>query len=120
MTESKQIDILAALKELSYTQWLPRLAFFSMIVLKLTGLLTWSWWMVLAPVWMIPIMAGMVLAGTLLVGIIYLIWKSFAKLLEEYQKDRRIGKRLAKQQAMTTSQSMLDFVKRTLRFLFVG
>lgn len=35
------------------------------IVLKLTGVIAWSWWWVLAPLW-IPVVLGILVAGTAL------------------------------------------------------
>lgn len=45
------------------------------ITLKLTGYITWSWWWVLAPLWMpitiIVIIAAFVFMGAMFVGLIF-------------------------------------------------
>lgn len=125
MTESKQVNVFGVLKGLLNTGWLPRITFLGMIILKLTGLLTWSWLVVLSPIWLgIPVMVVMVLGVSLLMGLTYNVWHpiyiTFNKLLIEYRKDKEQGKKLAKRQSLTTIQNVLYFVKRTLRFLFVG
>lgn len=40
------------------------------IVLKLTKVITWSWWWVLSPIW---ITWGLVIATLLILGIIYIV-----------------------------------------------
>lgn len=37
------------------------------IILKLTGAITWSWWWVLAPFWVLPALFLTILIGALLV-----------------------------------------------------
>lgn len=125
MTESKQVNILGVLKGFLNTGWLPRITFLGMIILKLTGLLTWSWLVVLSPIWLgIPAMVVMVLGVTLLIGLTSNVWHpiyiTLNKLLIEYHKDKEQGKKLAKRQSLTIIQTVLYFIKRTLRFLFVG
>ncbi len=119
-----QIDVKGLWKRFLHSGWLPRLTFIGIVLMKVVGLLTWDWWLVLAPLWMISVMASIVLAGTVLVGITYPAWKpiykSGSRLLREYKKDKKTGKKLAKQQSLTTAQSVLYFVRRTLRFIFVG
>jgi MFS superfamily sulfate permease-like transporter len=42
-----------------------------LIVLKLTGYISWSWWWVLLPLWLGPVIALVVLLG---IGLIY-FWR---------------------------------------------
>lgn len=41
--------------------------FFIFLALKLSGIIVWSWWWVTAPLWALPVIAGIV------IGIIFII-----------------------------------------------
>jgi fatty acid desaturase len=49
---------------------LPTLLLVLFVALKLTGVITWSWWWVLAPLW-IPL--GLILVVLLVVGVFVLV-----------------------------------------------
>lgn len=55
----------------------PMLLFLVFLVLKLTNVITWSWWWVTAPLWA-P--SAMVLSICLLIAIIFLLIFFFGKL----------------------------------------
>jgi hypothetical protein len=46
------------------------IALITFIALKLTGIITWSWWWVLSPIWISGILALLTLAG--LLGLLFL------------------------------------------------
>jgi hypothetical protein len=48
------------------------LALVLMVGLKLGGLLTWSWWVVLAPAWLYALGVGALLASSVAIGTIAL------------------------------------------------
>lgn len=55
----------------------PMLLFLVFLVLKLTNVITWSWWWVTAPLWVTP---AIVLSICLLIAIIFLLIFFFGKL----------------------------------------
>lgn len=56
------------------------------IVLKLCGVIDWSWWWVLSPLW---ISAGLVVAVLLFIGLIALIGHIIQKRTHKKMMDRR-------------------------------
>ena len=64
--------------------------FIVFLVLKLTGTITWSWWMVTLPLWIGPVIVtgfmGIGLGIAIICGLIYLIY-SFGYYL--YNKARK-------------------------------
>ena len=48
----------------------------ALIVLKLTGVIAWSWWWVLSPLWI----SGILIAPVLLVLLVLLGWHMFRSL----------------------------------------
>lgn len=55
----------------------PMLLFLVFLVLKLTNVITWSWWWITAPLWFTP---AIVLSILLIVAIIFLLIFVFGKL----------------------------------------
>lgn len=55
----------------------PMLLFLTFLVLKLTNVITWSWWWVTAPLWITP---AIVLAIIFLLILIFLLIFLFGKL----------------------------------------
>jgi hypothetical protein len=55
----------------------PMLLFLVFLVLKLTNVITWSWWWITAPLWITP---AFVLLICLLIAIIFLLIFFFGKL----------------------------------------
>ena len=47
--------------------------FIILLVLKLTGYITWSWWLVTAPLWLVPALFFVIIAIILCLGIVGLI-----------------------------------------------
>ena len=47
--------------------------FIVLIVLKLTGYITWSWWLVTAPLWLVPALFFVIIAIILCLGLVGLI-----------------------------------------------
>jgi hypothetical protein len=45
--------------------------FIVFLILKLTHVITWSWWWVTAPLW---ISTGVVIVGLIIMGIVALVW----------------------------------------------
>lgn len=124
MTESKQINILGIFNKLLNTGWLPRLTFLGMIVLKLTGLLTWSWLMVLSPLIAIAALPFIMIAVLILISITYPIWNPLINLLRDtikmYRKDKKRAKESIKWASLTKAKTAWHFVERTLKLIFVG
>lgn len=55
----------------------PMLLFLVFLVLKLTNVITWSWWWITAPLWVTP---AIVISIFLIVSIIFLLIFIFGKL----------------------------------------
>ena len=55
--------------------------FIILLVLKLTGYITWSWWLVTAPLWLVPALFFVIIAIILCLGIVGLILYSLYKLI---------------------------------------
>ena len=47
--------------------------FIVFLVLKLTGYITWSWWLVTAPLWLVPALFFVIIVIALCLGLIVLI-----------------------------------------------
>ena len=47
--------------------------FIVLIVLKLTGYITWSWWLVTAPLWLVPALFFVIIAIILCLRLVSLI-----------------------------------------------
>ena len=55
--------------------------FIILLVLKLTGYITWSWWLVTAPLWLVPALFFVIIAIILCLGIVGLILYSLYELI---------------------------------------
>lgn len=55
----------------------PMLLFLVFLVLKLTNVITWSWWWITAPLWVTP---AIVISIFLIISIIFLLIFIFGKL----------------------------------------
>lgn len=55
--------------------------FIVLLVLKLTGYITWSWWLVTAPLWLVPALFFVIIAIILCLGIVGLILYSLYELI---------------------------------------
>ena len=55
--------------------------FIVLIALKLTGYITWSWWLVTAPLWLVPALFFVIIAIILCLGIVGLILYSLYELI---------------------------------------
>lgn len=74
-------------KEVTYTTNFTFILFVVFLILKLTGYITWSWWIVTLPLWIGPVIGlgivGVCLALMIVIGIplgiLYLIYKLFDK-----------------------------------------
>ena len=55
--------------------------FIILLVLKLTGYITWSWWLVTAPLWLVPALFFVIIAIILCLGIVGLILYGLYKLI---------------------------------------
>ena len=47
--------------------------FIVLLVLKLTGYITWSWWLVTSPLWLVPALFFVIIAIILCLGLVGLI-----------------------------------------------
>ena len=47
--------------------------FIILLVLKLTGYITWSWWLVTSPLWLVPALFFVIIAIILCLGLVGLI-----------------------------------------------
>ena len=55
--------------------------FIVLLVLKLTGYITWSWWLVTTPLWLVPALFFVIIAIILCLGIVGLILYSLYELI---------------------------------------
>ena len=55
--------------------------FIILLVLKLTGYITWSWWLVTAPLWLVPALFFVIIAIILCLGIVGLILYGLYELI---------------------------------------
>ena len=55
--------------------------FIILLVLKLTGYISWSWWLVTAPLWLVPALFFVIIAIILCLGIVGLILYSLYELI---------------------------------------
>ena len=55
--------------------------FIILLVLKLTGYITWSWWLVTSPLWLVPVLFFVIIAIILCLGIVGLILYSLYELI---------------------------------------
>ena len=55
--------------------------FIVLLVLKLTGYITWSWWLVTAPLWLVPALFFVIIAIILCLGIVGLILYGLYELI---------------------------------------
>ena len=55
--------------------------FIVLLVLKLTGYITWSWWLVTAPLWLVPALFFVIIAIILCLGLVGLILYGLYKLI---------------------------------------
>ena len=55
--------------------------FIILLVLKLTGYITWSWWLVTAPLWLVPALFFGIIAIALCLGLVGLILYALYELI---------------------------------------
>ena len=55
--------------------------FIVLLVLKLTGYITWSWWLVTAPLWLVPALFFVIIAIIICLGLVGLILYGLYKLI---------------------------------------
>ena len=55
--------------------------FIVLLVLKLTGYISWSWWLVTAPLWLVPTLFFVIIAIILCLGLVGLILYGLYKLI---------------------------------------
>lgn len=55
--------------------------FIVLLVLKLTGYITWSWWLVTAPLWLVPVLFFIIIVIALCLGLVGLILYGLYKLI---------------------------------------
>ena len=55
--------------------------FIILLVLKLTGYITWSWWLITAPLWLVPALFFVIIAVALCLGLVGLILYSLYELI---------------------------------------
>lgn len=55
--------------------------FIVLLVLKLTGYITWSWWLVTAPLWLVPALFFVIITIALCLGLVGLILYGLYKLI---------------------------------------
>ena len=55
--------------------------FIILLVLKLTGYITWSWWLVTAPLWLVPTLFFVIIAIILCLGLVGLILHCLYELI---------------------------------------
>lgn len=55
--------------------------FIVLLVLKLTGYISWSWWLVTAPLWLVPALFFVIIAIILCLGLVGLILYGLYKLI---------------------------------------
>lgn len=55
--------------------------FIVFLVLKLTGYVTWSWWLVTTPLWLVPTLFFVIIAIILCLGLVGLILYGLYKLI---------------------------------------
>lgn len=55
--------------------------FIVLLVLKLTGYITWSWWLVTAPLWLVPALFFVIIVIALCLGLVGLILYGLYKLI---------------------------------------
>lgn len=55
--------------------------FIVLLVLKLTGYITWSWWLVTAPLWLVPTLFFVIIAIILCLGLVGLILYGLYELI---------------------------------------
>ena len=55
--------------------------FIVLLVLKLTGYITWSWWLVTAPLWLVPTLFFVIITIALCLGLVGLILYGLYKLI---------------------------------------
>ena len=55
--------------------------FIVLLVLKLTGYITWSWWLVTAPLWLVPALFFVIIVIALCLGLVGLILYWLYKLI---------------------------------------
>lgn len=55
--------------------------FIVLLVLKLTGYISWSWWLVTAPLWLIPALFFVIIAIIICLGLVGLILYGLYELI---------------------------------------
>lgn len=55
--------------------------FIVLLVLKLSGYITWSWWLVTAPLWLVPALFFVIIVIALCLGLVGLILYGLYKLI---------------------------------------
>lgn len=55
--------------------------FIVLLVLKLTGYISWSWWLVTAPLWLVPALFFVIIVIALCLGLVGLILYWLYKLI---------------------------------------
>ena len=55
--------------------------FIILLVLKLTGYITWSWWLVTAPLWLVPALFFVIIVIALCLGLVGLILYGLYELI---------------------------------------
>lgn len=55
--------------------------FIVLLVLKLVGYITWSWWLVTAPLWLVPALFFVIIVIALCLGLVGLILYGLYKLI---------------------------------------
>ena len=55
--------------------------FIILLVLKLTGYISWSWWLVTAPLWLVPALFFVIIAIILCLGLVGLILYGLYELI---------------------------------------
>lgn len=56
--------------------WIPLALCAVAVVLKLTGLLTWNWWWVLAPLWTPWVLAGLIVVALGAALLVVALWEA--------------------------------------------
>lgn len=52
-------------------RWIPTTALIAFVVLKLSGVIAWSWWWVLSPLWI----SGILMALGTVVFLVFVYWR---------------------------------------------
>ena len=55
--------------------------FIVLLVLKLTGYISWSWWLVTAPLWLVPALFFVIIAIIICLGLVGLILYGLYELI---------------------------------------